>query len=314
MTLSTTQQFAIVVDSGCDMPRSFYDENQVVLVPFHIRLGEDDMLDEPEAMPEDFYVRFSSRRERVRTSQPSLAEYEEVYQRLIDEGYDKIISLHMSSELSGSYQTALNAAACFENNNVAIEVVDTKLASAAQGLLVADLVAMRDKGDVSFEEALAHVQKLSSMTKIYFIPTQKNALSNKKKFDRGIFKHIHRMRDEMFGTRFLECLDENGALSTVTGAQDLSEACARLARTMSKDAQHLGHLVYVEMHAGTPRALSFIEKPLDTNEFSSQCAGIVEASPSIACYAGAGSIGVAYVPEDVLFDSDFTANKAWIIN
>ncbi len=115
----------------------------------------------------------------------------------------------------------------------------------------------------------------------------------------------------MFGTRFLECLDEDGALSTVTGAQDLSEACARLARTMSKEAQHLGHLVYVEMHAGTPHALSFIEKPLDTNEFSSQCAGIVEASPTISCYAGAGSIGIAYVPEDVLYNLEFTANEAW---
>ena len=312
MTKLNTQQFAIVVDSGCDMPHGFYEENKVVLVPFHIRLGEDDLLDEPQAMPEDFYVRFSSRRERVRTSQPSLAEYEDVYQSLIDEGYDKIISLHMSSELSGSYQTALNAASSFEDKPVEIEVIDTKLASAAQGLIVADAVAMRND-NASFEDVLAHIQKMASMTKLYFIPTQKNALSNKKKFDRGIFSHIHRMRDDLFGTRFLECLDEDGAISTVTGAQDISEACARLARTMSKDAQHLGHLVYVEMHAGAPRALSFIEKPLDTNEFSSHCAGIVEASPSISCYAGAGSIGIAYIPEDVLYDCDFTANKAWVI-
>ncbi len=313
MTKRNNHQFAIVVDSGSDMPHNFYEEHQVVLVPFHIRLGQDDLLDVPENVPEDFYVRFSSRRERVRTSQPSLAEYEEVYQNLIDKGYDKIISLHMSSELSGSYQTAVNAAAAFEDKPVKIEVIDTKLASAAQGLIVADLVAMRDDC-VSFEDAIAHVQTMIPVTKLYFIPTQKDALSNKKKFDRGVFSRIHRMRDDLFGTRFLECLDEEGAISTVTGAQDLSEACARFARTMSKDAQHLGHLVYIEMHAGTPHTLSFIEKPLDTNEFSSHCAGIIEASPSIACYSGAGSIGVAYVPEDVLYSSDFTGNEAWKTN
>ncbi len=310
MTKRNTQKFAIVVDSGSDLPHNFYNEHQVILVPFHIRLGEDDLLDVPEAMPEDFYVRFSSRRERVRTSQPSLAEYEEVYQTLIDEGYSNIISLHMSSELSGSYQTALNASASFEDSNVSIEVVDTKLASGAQGMIVADLVAMRDDG-VSFEEALAHVQNMMSVTKLYFIPTQKDALSIRKKFDRGIFSRIHKIRDDMFGTRFLDCLDEDGALRTVTGAKDLSEACAQLARTMSKDAKHLGHLIYVEMHAGTPHTLSYIEKPLDTNEFSSQCVGVLEASPAISCYAGVGSIGIAYVPKDVLYNSDFTAAEAW---
>ncbi len=310
MTSPKTKDFAIVVDSGSDLPQDFYDKHQVVLVPFHIRLGQDDLLDEPEAMPEDFYVRFSSRRERVRTSQPSLAEYEEVYQKLIDEGYKKIISFHISSELSGSYQTAQSAASSFDNSDIQIEVIDTKLASAAQSMIVADLVAMRDD-NASFDEVISHATMLSTMIKLYFIPTQRNALSNKKKFDRGVFSRIHRMRDELFGTCFLECLDDDGSISTVSGAQDLSEACARLARTMSKDAQRLGDLVYVEIYAGSSKSLSFIEKPLVTNEFTSVCAGIVEASPSIACYAGVGCIGIAYVPSDVLYNSDFVINNAW---
>ncbi len=310
MSEQKASQFAIVVDSGCDMPNSFYAKHQVILVPFHVRLGQEDYLDVPEEMPEDFYVRFSSKRERVCTSQPSLAEFEEVYQKLIDEGYTKIISLHMSSELSGSYQTALNAASVFENSDVEIAVIDTKLASAAEGILVADLVAMRDD-NCSFEDALSHVSRLIALIKLFFVPTQKIALSNKKKFERGLFTRIHRLRDDIFGTRFLDQIDENGAVSTVVSAADLSAASAHLARLMSKESQYLGHLAYVEIHSGTPRALTFIEKPLDTNEFSSHCAGVIEVSPSIACHAGAGSVGLVYVPQDALYNHEFTAKEAW---
>ncbi len=310
MTEFNTSQFAIVVDSGCDMPPAFYEKHNVVLVPFHIRLGRDDLLDVPEAMPEDFYVRFSSQKERVHTSQPSLAEFEEVYQSLIDQGYTNIISLHMSSQLSGSYQTAVNAASSFEDSNVTIEIIDTKLASAAQGFIVADLVAMRDDG-ADFNDALVHAQRLSSLIKEFFIPTQKIALGNNKKFNQGLFSQIHKLRDEFFGTRFLEQLDDEGAISTVSSASDISAACAQLARTMSKDAQYMGHLAYVEIHTHAQHALTLMEKPLDTNEFSSSRAGVIEASPSIACYTGVGSIGIAYVPEDALYNKEFTASTVW---
>ncbi len=310
MTTLKNPQYAIVVDSGCDMPKTFYKDHQVELVPFHIRLGKDEMIDLPEAMPEDFYVRFSSKRERVVTSQPSLVEFEDVYKKLIEEGFDHIISVHMSSELSGSYQTALKAAAVFEEEDVTIEVIDSKLASAAIGFIVGDLVCMRDDG-ASFQDAVSHAQRMISLIKVFFIPTQKNALSNKKKFERGILASVHKFRDELFGTRFLETIDEQGNISSVTGASDVSSACALLARMMSKDAQLLGKLAYVEIYAGNQHALSFLEKPLDTNEFISHCAGVVESSPSISCYTGVGSIGITYIPEDALYNPEFSGHLAW---
>ncbi len=310
LSTSKNSMYAIVSDSGSDLPQGFYDKHGVTLVPFHVRLGQDDLLDLPNNMPEDFYVRFSSQRERVRTSQPSVAEYEEVYQKLIDEGYTEIISLHISSVLSGSYQSAMSAAAKFEDQDVNIQVIDTKLASAAQGFMVADLVAMRDDG-VSFEDAISHAKCLIPTIRLYFIPTQKNALGDKKKFERGFMGRMHKLRDNIFGTRFLEQIDEEGCLKTVTDANDLSSASARLARIMSRDFQFLGTLSYVEIHAGTPHALSFLEKPLDTNEFSSQRGGIIECSPSISCYTGAGSIGIAYVPEESLYNSDFAGRQVW---
>ncbi len=309
MTKHNSSQYAIVVDSGCDMPKNFYDEHDVVLVPFHIRLGEEDMLDVPEAIPEDYYARFSSRRERVRTSQPSLAEYEDVYRAFIEQGYTKIISLHMSSELSGSYQTAVNAATVF-SDEAEIAVVDTKLASAAEGLIVADLVSLRDDG-IGYKESLAHIQRLISLTQLYFIPTQKNALRNKRKFDRGMFNKMHRKRDEMFGTRFLEHLSDDGSISTITGTKDISDACAQLARIMSKESQYLGELAYVKIHSHAHHALSFIDKPLDTNEFTARCVGVIEASPSISCYTGIGSIALAYVPVEALHNIAFIQENVW---
>ena len=106
LSTNTNYKFAIVVDSGCDFENEFYGDHDVKLVPFHVRLGSDDLLDVQEAVPEDFYVRFTTQKEQVRTSQPSPAEFIDAYQELVDKGYTSILSIHASSELSGSCQSA----------------------------------------------------------------------------------------------------------------------------------------------------------------------------------------------------------------
>ena len=308
---NTQYGFAIVCDSGCDFADKFYGKHDVNLVPFHVRLGSEDYLDIIETVPEDFYVKYESTRKKVITSQPSPAEFLEVYEKLIAEGYTKIISIHASSEVSGSYESALSAIADIPED-VLIEVIDTKTISAAEGFIVADTIAMRD-ADIDFDTVVAHAKNLSSAVRLYFVPMQKNALNSKKACERGVFARMHKVMDSAFGVRFLEHLDEEGKIATVATSPNILNSAGRIARIMSGDAQVAGTLRYVEINAGAPNALSLLEKPLDTNEFESQQAGIASAGPALTCHIGIGSVGIAYIPEDMLFDKDFAGHNSWNI-
>jgi DegV family protein with EDD domain len=92
---------------------------------------------------EDFYKRISEAEALPKTSQPSPADFEKLYEEAIKEGYEKIVVLCISSKLSGTYNSSLLASKSFDTP---IHVVDTKLASAALGLITIKTAELFEKG------------------------------------------------------------------------------------------------------------------------------------------------------------------------
>ena len=301
--------FAIVCDGACDIPERFFVDHQVRMVPFHVRLGSQEFLDRKEDIPEDFYGRLSVKRELPRTSYPSVAEFGEVYQDLIDGGCTKILSVHLSSQLSGSYQSALSAAADFQDQ-ADIAVIDSQTASAAEGIMVAEAVSMREAG-CSFEDVCCHVKILAETTAVYFIPTKQGTLTQTSSSGRSILGRFHRMMDSFLDMYFLEEIGDSGNLEFLGSAPDLKAASGRLARLMSRKSHALGNILYVELFAGDKLTLKQMEKPLDTNEFKSVCAGVAPINACETIKAGIGSVGVALIPENVLFSSEFIRTQVW---
>ena len=124
----------IVTDSTADIPAELARELGIEVVPLKVRFGTQEFLDGVEMSSEEFYQRLVSGPDLPTTSQPSIGEFTEVYERL-GEGADGILSLHVSSKLSGTINSATQAS---EQANVdcSIEVVDTLQASMALGLIV----------------------------------------------------------------------------------------------------------------------------------------------------------------------------------
>ena len=79
-------------------------------------------------------------------------------------------------------------------------------------------------------------------------------------------------------------------------ATEVSEM-SRGIKIMSRDE---GPLCYVEVDTGAGRAISQLEKHLDTNEFESRCLCVRRANPCVAVYAGVGAVGIAVVPQALL--------------
>lgn len=128
---------AVVTDSVCDLPLSFLTAERIHVVPVQVAFGEEEEYrDRVEITPKQFYAKLARSQILPKTSQPSPAEFLRVY-RYLARYCAGILSIHVSSEVSGTYQVALTAARTVSNETgVPIEVIDSRSASGAQGLVV----------------------------------------------------------------------------------------------------------------------------------------------------------------------------------
>lgn len=122
----------IVTDSTADLPEEAEQQLGIVVVPLNVIFGEQVYRDGVDITGEEFYRRLQTDPIHPTTSQPSPATFQAVYERLAQEGAEGIISIHISSKLSGTWRSAqLGRDAA--NVTCPIEVVDSRTVSLALG-------------------------------------------------------------------------------------------------------------------------------------------------------------------------------------
>ncbi len=123
----------IVTDSTADIPPSLAADLGITVVPLFIIFGDEVFRDGIDLSAEDFFARLKESHTLPRTSQPPPADFVQVYERLVNE--DGILSIHISSRFSGTFDTARAAARALEGR-CPIEVMDSGSASMGVGLAV----------------------------------------------------------------------------------------------------------------------------------------------------------------------------------
>jgi DegV family protein with EDD domain len=126
----TDENTAIVLDSTADFPDAPTRFPNWRVVPLYVLFGEESYRDYVELSPEEFYARLRTAEQLPTTSQPTPGDFLAAYEELA--GYERIYSLHISSALSGTYQSATTAAAELGDK---VRTVDTESASAAIAML-----------------------------------------------------------------------------------------------------------------------------------------------------------------------------------
>ena len=153
--------FIILSDSSCDLPENLRQQFNIDVVPFYISFDKENYLKENiDIKIYDFYEKIVSEKIIPKTSLPSMEDYCEYFKKHLDNGLD-ILCFTICSELSGSYQSAVNAA------NIMLEdyperkilVIDSRKATVAQGLLVIEASKMQKAG-FSIEETFEKMEQL----------------------------------------------------------------------------------------------------------------------------------------------------------
>jgi DegV family protein with EDD domain len=99
----------IVTDGAADFPVGWEEEFDIQIVPINIHFGEETFLQYIEMNLEEFYNKVDTGSVFPKTSQPSPHQFAEFYKTIADEG-DTILSIHVTSKLSGTYASAVAAA------------------------------------------------------------------------------------------------------------------------------------------------------------------------------------------------------------
>jgi DegV family protein with EDD domain len=148
----------IVTDSTADIQPKEAEALGITIVPLTVFFGEEAYLDNVELDKSSFYSKLQTSKELPRTSQPSPASFQAAFTRLIEEGADGIISVHLSSKLSGTYQSACTARDSLPKSvrKVPIEIIDSQSISAGMALGL-KRAAEEARQNLGIEEIKAHL-------------------------------------------------------------------------------------------------------------------------------------------------------------
>jgi len=158
----------IVTDSTADIPEQMREQLNIEIVPLKVIFGEESYLDGVTISPEQFYDKLTSSSMLPTTSQPSPVEFMETYDRILNESPDAtIISIHLSSAVSGTYQSAVLGHSLLERDGD-IVVYDSKSASFGIGMLVVKAAEMAAAG-MSKEQILDEIETMNQDKRLYFL-------------------------------------------------------------------------------------------------------------------------------------------------
>jgi DegV family protein with EDD domain len=157
----------IVTDSTVDILPEQAQALGITVVPLTVFFGDEAYLDGVELDNASFYRKLAASKALPRTSQPSPAAFQEAYTRLIDEGADGILSVHLSAKLSGTYQSARTAWDTLPENvrKIPIEIVDSQNISVSMSLPIMQ-AAKEAKEGLGLEEIKAHLLDTLARTHI----------------------------------------------------------------------------------------------------------------------------------------------------
>lgn len=142
------EKIKIITDSTLDLPADLVREKGIEVLPLLINFGEESYLDGVEINTHDMLERIGKENILPTTAQVTPSRFEETFKKYLDEGY-KIVTLTLSSEMSGTYQSACIAKNMLESDDIV--VIDSRNVTSGLGVLVLKACEFRDNGDNIFE-------------------------------------------------------------------------------------------------------------------------------------------------------------------
>ncbi|HZJ85710.1 MAG TPA: DegV family protein [Erysipelotrichaceae bacterium] len=283
-------EIALVTDSIADLPQEYIDKYQIHLFPLNLLINDSNYLDKLTITPEYFYDLMDSLDTYPSSAQPALVDVENFLKPIVS-NYKKVIIVTVSKQMSGTFNTFSKAVHNLNLSGDQVTIVDSKVNSGAQGLVVLE-AAKAIAAKKSFEEVLAVLDKTIKNAKIYVsVPTLEYMYKS------GRIGKAQQIALNMVNLKPVVSIDENGD-GIIIGKAFSVRGNTRKIESLVKDIRKTADIkTYSLVHARADKRLEeFVAYYEDLIGFKPEY--IMEISPVVALNAGIGSVAISLIKEE----------------
>lgn len=280
----------IVTDSTSDIPPALAEQYGIEVVPLTLMFGEEAFRDKVDMTPEQFYERLPRSPALPTTSQPSPVEYMNVYRR-IQEQYpgSPILSFHISSGLSGTYQSAVLAKSMLEEDGEAITVVDSLSASYGFGFMVVEAARLAQQGQEP-AAILEQVERLRQSRKLYFLVDTLEYLQKG-----GRIGKASAILGTLLNIKPILSIDAEGIIYAVEKVRGRKKAVARMIELFKADLPGVININVAVGHTAEPASGEEFLKEL-AGHFTLKEKVLTNVGPVVGSHVGNGTLAVFIWP------------------
>ncbi|GAA0337067.1 DegV family protein [Oceanobacillus oncorhynchi subsp. oncorhynchi] len=156
---------AVMTDSTAYITPEEREKYNIHMVPLSVNFPDGSYREELDITTEEFYRKLANAKELPSTSQPSVGEMTKKLEALAEE-YDAVISVHLSSGISGTYQTMVSTGDMVEG--IEVYAYDSEISCMLQGFYVLEAAAMAQNGAFA-ETILARMDEMKKSARAYFM-------------------------------------------------------------------------------------------------------------------------------------------------
>lgn len=278
----------IVTDSTCDIDPTELAALGVEMVPLKVMFGSETYRDWVDIRPDEFYRRLAASPTLPKTSQPSPAEFGEAYQRVAAAGATEIVSIHLSSALSGTVESASIAAA---DSPIPVHVVDSKTVSQATGLVVRAAVEARERGADGPAVAERAREVASGLQTLFVLDTLDYLVKG------GRAGKAQGLAAALLNIKPVLRINSDGIIEPYKKVKGRKRAIAEIARAVAEQAGSGGRVRLAVLHGCLEDCGDELISAIQETGADVEIAAVGLVGSVIGTYAGPRAIGAAfYVP------------------
>jgi DegV family protein with EDD domain len=275
---------AVVTDSSPYIPNQIIEENNIHVVPLTVIWGDENYYDGVDITPVEFYQRLETAKVMPSTSQPSVADFEVLFRKLYQQGYD-ILAVLLSEDLSGTISSATQAKSMLPEAK--IEIINSRTLAMALGFQVLAAARAANQG-ASLEECKRLVLDARDKAGVIFVLDTLEFLHRG-----GRIGGAKRFVGTLLNVKPVLAI-EDGLVVPLDSVRTQKKALERIVDLIEERTAGHQNIRLATLHANNPETAQFIldqalkRIPVVEQVFS-------EVSPVIGTHAGPGAVGLAYL-------------------
>jgi DegV family protein with EDD domain len=277
---------AIITDSTSYIPKDYLARYKISMAPLVLIWGHEALEDGIDIQPDEFYRRLATAKTMPTTSQVAIPTFEKAYTDLLEQGYD-VLGIFISSKLSGTIQSAIQAREMLTRGKEKVEIVDSLSTSMAMGFQI--LTVSRAAADgASLNECRLLAEKARQYTGLYFVVDTLEFLHRG-----GRIGGAQRFLGTALNLKPLLAL-QDGKVEPIERIRTKGKAQERLVELVAEQCTGKAPIRLAALHANAyADAQAVMDSACEKLNVTEKV--VTELSPVVGTHAGPGTIGLAYM-------------------